>query len=98
MDDPHAILRDAVLAQVLDGPGQTRPALRRAAAANDGVPADLAPLVAKVHAHAYRVTDEEMAAAQRAHGDDAMFEVVVAAALGASRRRLEAGLRALEEA
>lgn len=98
MDDPHAPLRDAVLARVLDGPGETTPALRHAAADGVGLPPDLEPLVARIHAHAYRVTDEEMAAAQRTWGDDRLFEVVVAAALGASRRRLMAGLRALEDA
>jgi hypothetical protein len=98
MHDPHAPLRDAVLRHVLDGPGESSPTLRHAAAAGTGLPGELQPLVDKVHAHAYRVTDEDVARAQRAHGDDATFEIVVAAALGASRRRLEAGLRALEDA
>jgi len=96
--DPHAVGRDAVLRSVLDGPGETDPSLRYAAAEGVGVPDDLRALVEKVHRHAYRVTDEEIAALQAKYGDDQLFEVIVSAAVGASRQRLMAGLRALEEA
>jgi hypothetical protein len=96
--DPHAKLRDQVLDQVLTGPGEADPALRQAAANDAGLPADLQPLVDKVHAHAYRVTDADVATLQAKYGDDKMFEVIVSAALGASRKRLFAGLRALEQA
>ena len=96
--DPHAELRDRVLARVLDGAGESDPALRRAAAEGSGVPADLHSLVEKIHRHAYRVTDDDVARAAASHGDEATFEIVVSAALGASRRRLLAGLEALEEA
>ena len=98
MEDPHARLRDAVLERVLDGPGESEPALRRAAADGAGLPAELQPLVDKIHAHAYRVTDEDVARVREAYGEDRSFELIVAAALGASRARLLAGLRALEEA
>ena len=97
-NDPHASLRDRVLGRVLEGPGETDPALRKAAAAGRGVPGDLQPLVDKIHHHAYRVTDEDIASLRAKYGDDRMFEIVVSAALGASRRRLMAGLEALEEA
>ena len=96
--DPHAALRDKVLDAVMRGPGETDPALRAAAAANLGMAPDLAELVDKIHKHAYRVTDEDMSRAQAVYGDDRMFEIVVSAALGASRRRLLAGLDALERA
>lgn len=96
--DPHATLRDRALASVLDGPAHADTTLRNAAANNAGLPADLQGLVAKVHAHAYRVTDEDVAAAQAKYGDDKLFEIIVSAAMGASRRRLEAGLAALEGA
>ena len=43
--DRHATLRDAVLARVLDGPGETEPTLRHAAAVGRDLPADLQPLV-----------------------------------------------------
>ena len=96
--DPHAVLRDRVLDSVLDGPGETDSATRHAAADDAGLPADLQPLVDKIHAHAYKVTDDEMVRAQRTYGDDTLFELIVSAALGASRKRLLAGLRALEDA
>ena len=62
------------------------------------MPGDLQPLIDKIHRHAYKVTDEEMASAQQKYGDDKMFEIVVSAALGAANQRLQAGLRALSEA
>jgi hypothetical protein len=98
MNDPHAGLRDLALASVLDGPAQSDPELRNAVARNQQLPTELAMLVGKVHAHAYRVTDEDVAAAQRIYGDDRLFEIIVSAAMGASKQRLDAGLRALEDA
>ena len=95
VNDPHAALRDQVLQQVLSGPGESDPAVRRAAADKKGVPADLQSLIEKVHAHAYRVTDADVAKAQATYGDDKLFEIIVSAALGASRKRLVAGLNAL---
>jgi len=98
VEDPHAELRDAALRRVLEGKGESDAALRQAAADDAGVPAELRALVEKIHRHAYKVTDEEIAQLQAKYGDDAMFELIVSAALGASRNRLAAGLRALEEA
>lgn len=98
MHDPHADLRDEVLQRVLDGVGDSAPALRHAAADNGVVPPDLKPLIQKIHAHAYKVTDEDVARLQPTYGDDRLFEVIVSAAVGASRHRLMAGLKALEEA
>jgi alkylhydroperoxidase family enzyme len=54
--------------------------------------------VEKIHQHAYRVTDEDLATLQATYGDDRLFEIIVSAALGASRARLVAGLQTLEEA
>lgn len=96
--DPFASLRDRVLDRVLDGPGETPPALRRAAADGAGLPDELQALVTTVHRHAYRVTDDDVARLRATHSDDALFEVVVSAALGASRQRLLAGLEALDRA
>ena len=87
-----------MLSSVLDGVAETDRSLRHAAASGAGVPPHLDSLVAKIHAHAYRVTDDDVAGPQAKHGDDAMFEIIVSAALGASRRRLLAGLAALDEA
>ena len=96
--DPHATLRNRALASVLDGAAHSDSALRNAVARNELVPEDLRPLIAKVHAHAYRVTDEDVAAAQARYGDDPLFEIIVSAAMGASKIRLDAGLAALEKA
>jgi alkylhydroperoxidase family enzyme len=96
--DPHADLRDGAFRTVLEGPGETDAALRRAAADGKGVPADLQALVDKVHRHAYKVTDEDLARLRSTYSDDQLFEIVVSAALGASRQRLFAGLAALGEA
>ena len=98
IEDPHASLRERVLDGVLNGHAESDPAVRNAAADRSNVPADLETLVDKIHRHAYKVTDEDMAQAQAKYGDDRMFEIVVSAALGASRQRLLAGLAAIEEA
>ncbi|GAC1411125.1 MAG: hypothetical protein NVSMB53_06360 [Gemmatimonadaceae bacterium] len=98
MIDPHASLRDRVLDRVLQGSGESEPAIRQAAAKDRGAPADLQRLVDKIHRYAYKVTDEDVARAQAKYGDDQLFEIVVSAALGASEQRLLAGLKALEEA
>lgn len=97
MDDPHKEARERIEASVLRGPGRSDAALRQAAAAGRDVPPELAGLVERIHRHAYRVTDEEMAALRGRFSEDELFEVVVAAALGAARHRLEAALQALED-
>jgi alkylhydroperoxidase family enzyme len=94
--------------RVLAAPGHTPRELRRAVLARaarlgptpgsggEDVPAALAAYVDKVSQHAYTVTDEDVGALQRAGtSDDALFEVTVAAALGAALGRLECGLAAL---
>ena len=93
---------------VLNGRGATDPALRRAvearaaelsgkagAAAGD-IPQDLQEHVDKIALHAYTVTDEDVAALKAAgYSEDAIFEISIAAALGAGVARLERGLSAL---
>jgi len=98
MRDPHAELRNQVLGQVLNGPGQTEPALRNTAAANSGVPVELRALIDNIHAHAYRVTERDITRLKGSYDEDELFEIVVSAALGASRKRLLAGLDAVEGA
>jgi hypothetical protein len=95
LDDARRALEDTALR----GPGRTPRALREAVAgAGADVPAELRALVDKIERHAYRVTDEDLAALKTRYSDDELFEVVVCAALGASMRRLDAGLRALDAA
>jgi alkylhydroperoxidase family enzyme len=85
---------------VLESRGETNPELRRAIASGKlaDVPAELRSYVEKVSQHAYKVTDEDIAALQRAgYTDDQIFEVTAAAAVGAALARLERGLAVLEE-
>ena len=98
MTDPHATIRDEVFRRVFDGPGESEPAVRNAVAENVSVPSDLGPLVHKIHAHAYQVTDDDVARLQAQYGDDQLFEIIVSAAVGAARQRLLPALAALEDA
>ena|SRR2546426_1127838 len=100
----YAAFTQRLLDSVLDAPGHTSSELRRAAlarAARPGVPGDglAAPLgryVDTVARHAYKVTDGDVAELQRGgSSDDVLFEVTVAAALGAALGWLERGLAAL---
>jgi hypothetical protein len=80
----------------LDGPGELAPEIRRAAASDGELPPDLAAWAAKVREQAYATTDGEFDELVRAgHAEGAIFEITVAAALGAGLERFEAGLRAL---
>lgn len=94
--DPLALFL-AVEASVLDGPGTLPPAERRAAA--EGLlGGPLSGLAQKTREAAWKVSDDEVAALTASGvGDDAIFEAVVASALGAARLRLDAALRSLEE-
>ena len=96
--DPHASIRDRTFASVFDGPGESDPAIRQAVAEGKDVPLELAALVDKIHRHAYKVTDDDLARLRATYSEDQLFEIVVSAALGASRQRLGAGLAALEKA
>jgi len=109
--EPLKALFADLRAAVLQGRGVTEPALRRAAASRaaviggyhlsgrDQLPEALAAYVETVARHAYRVTDEQVAALLAAgYSEDAVFEVTVSTALGAGLARLERGLAALEGA
>jgi alkylhydroperoxidase family enzyme len=95
----HREALESLGAAVLEGPGVLPPEARRAAASREGVPEPFTEFVETVHDHAYRVTDDAVSGL-RASGasDDEVFEMTVAAAYGAARRRLEAGLEALRAA
>jgi alkylhydroperoxidase family enzyme len=91
--DRRQEIRRALEASVLDGEAHTPPSLRRAVAGRQGeVPAELRALVAKIHDHAYRVTDEDLAALAAQFSDDERFEIVVAASVGAAFARLDRAL------
>ncbi len=92
----YEAFREQLVSAVLDTPGDTPGDLRRAALHNHGVPAPLAAYVDKVARHAYRVTDGDVATLQQAgQSDDSLFEITVAAAVGAALHRLDRGMAAL---
>jgi hypothetical protein len=65
----------------------------------DDLPGDLARYVDTVAKHAHRVTDEDVLELKHAgYSEDQLFEVTLAAALGAALGTLERGLGALEQA
>ncbi|BBX75765.1 hypothetical protein H7H78_16955 [Mycobacterium shinjukuense] len=98
MEDRHPQLRSALRHVVLDGPATADAGLRRAAYRADGLAEPLNGYLDKLRRHAYRVQDSDIEALHRAgHSDDQIFELTVAAALGAGDTRLRAGLTALNE-
>lgn len=81
---------------VLKAQGATRPDVRDAAFTGRSDEPALARYVDAVRRRAYRITDEDV---QRLRDDglddDAIFELTLAAALGAGDERLQAGLSLL---
>jgi len=97
--DRHRQKLEALGAAILQGPGVLPPDARQAAGLGDGTPELFADYVDTIHRHAYRVTDQMVAGlADAGASEDQVFEISVASAYGAARRRLDAGLRALREA
>lgn len=92
-----ASLQRATQNAVLDGPGHVDQAIRQQVALGRP-PADLAVLVQKIRDHAYKVTDADLDALRGRYNDDQLFELIVAAAIGASGHRLHRALAALEDA
>ncbi len=89
-------LINAIRAAIVDGPGAVAPSVRRAAFSGDEVPGETAPYVEKVRRHAYKVTDADVEAMQKAGwSDDAIFEVTVATALGAALSRRDRARRVM---
>jgi len=93
---------------ILDSQCETDLALRRAVAARAAelgggpavgkgeIPENLREYVDAIALHAHRITDEDVAALRRAGwSEDAVFEVSVAASVGAGLARLERGLAVL---
>jgi alkylhydroperoxidase/carboxymuconolactone decarboxylase family protein YurZ len=59
------------------------------------IPESLRAYVDSIVLHAYRITDEDIAALRREWSEDEIFEVSVATAVGAGLARLERGLSIL---
>lgn len=76
--------------RVLGSTGVLDPALRQSAYADGPLPAPLCRFVHKVHHHAYRVSDEDIAALRAAgYSEDQIFEATLCAAVGAGVARRE---------
>jgi len=91
--------RRALLARILEGDGRAPLAQRRAAFDNAGLSEPLSTLIDKVARHAYKVTDEDIAAASRSGlTQDEIFEIVVCAAIGQATRQYDTAVAALEAA
>ena len=92
---------DRVIARAKDGAGYTTLADRDAAFHQRL--ADFAPavrdLLAKVAKHAWRVTDEDVAAAKAAGiTEEQLFELIVCATLGQAKRQYDGAMHDVEEA
>jgi hypothetical protein len=88
--------RKALVARILEGPGEASHADRRAAFDNIGLPDPLRTLIDKVAKHACRVTEPDIAAARASElSEDQIFELVICAAIGQATRQYDAALAAL---
>ena len=91
--------RKAVVARILEGEGKASHAQRRAAFDNAGLPEPVSTLIQKVAKKAYKVTDEDFAAAKASGlSEDQIFEIVVCAAIGQATRQYDTALAALTAA
>jgi hypothetical protein len=97
MADRHARALARLEERLRAGPGELAPATRAAAIDADPLPDPLAQRYAEtLRQHAYQLTDRDLAELARAGWTDGqVFELTVAAAFGAARRRLDAGLAGL---
>ncbi|MDX2092098.1 MAG: hypothetical protein SFX73_29810 [Kofleriaceae bacterium] len=99
MSEASHRFRKAAVERVLQGPATTSGEHRRAAFDNTHVPAAAAALIEKVAKHAWKVTDEDVAAAKAAGlSEDAIFELTVGAAMGQATRQLDSALAAVDAA
>jgi alkylhydroperoxidase family enzyme len=92
-------LHHALVARVLDDDAKAPADLRRSALDNAGLEEPIRTLIEKVAYHAYRVTDDDVAAVRAAGlSEDQIFEIVVCAAIGQASRQYENALAALASA
>lgn len=94
-DGPAGVLA-AVLTDEASGSARTSADLRTAAANGDPLPEDWQGYVTAVRDHSSQLTAADIHQLQSSgHTDDEIFELTVAAAVGAANRALTAGLSAL---
>jgi len=91
--------RERLIDRVVEGDGKASREARRAAFANAGVtPEAVRALIDKVARSAWKISDEDIAAAKAAGlTEDQIFELVVCAAVGAAKRQHDAARAALAE-
>jgi hypothetical protein len=88
----------ALLHAVLESPGATDRAVRQAVYRGESQSEPVGEYVEKIRSQSYRIGDEDvMRMLESGLSQDAVFELTVAAALGAAAERLEAGMRAMQE-
>lgn len=91
--------RKVLVARILEGDGRASHAQRRAAFDNAGLAEPLSTLINKLTEQAYKVTDEDIAAARESGlSEDQVFEIAVCAAVGRATRQYDAAVVALEAA
>ena len=91
--------REALVRRILEGDGKASPSERGAAFNNTGLAEPVCTLVDKVAKHAYKVTDEDITAANVSGlSEDQVFEIVVCAAVGQATRQYEMAFAALKDA
>lgn len=92
-------LRRAVEERVATAAGRHGAAPGEPGQRQDGVPEILLAYVDKVALHAYLITQQDLDDLRTAgYSEDAIFEISIAAAVGAGSARLERGLAALKAA
>lgn len=93
----HGALFAAVKRAILDGNATASGEARQRAYDGEGAAGAVATYVAKVKNHAYRITDDDVAAVRAAGlDDDQIFELSVAAAVGQASRQYDAAVAALD--
>ena len=91
--------RKALVRRILEGAGKASLSDRRAAFNSSGLAEPLGTLADKVARYAFRVTDEDIAAATASGlNEDQVFEIIVCAAVGQATRQYDTALAALEAA
>jgi alkylhydroperoxidase family enzyme len=95
MSDSLSDLQQQTRRSVIDGPGLVAPAVRQQVAAGEP-PDELRILVRKIHDGAYRVTDADVDRLRQTYTEDQLFELILAAAIGAAELRLKAAVAAID--
>lgn len=102
MQTDHRAQAEALRRRVLEGPGETKPVLRQAAAAaatgGPPMPSPYDELARQIGQAASCTTDRQVSdVVTAAESEKAAFEIVVAAAVGAGIFRWQRAIEALDE-